>query len=316
MKKELVSLHRSFAKPLDPLANRMPSTIAMPRPDMPLILSVSEASAFLRCRQRWYWSYMARLRSKKDAPLRSIGILVHEILEAYYGKPVAKRTVKRMTKLAHRTCRLTELKALDTASRELVEAMCIGYSAWVNNPQNENSDKNIGLAECYPEDWFEFYLTPDGSIRVRGKIDVVFPSKIFRKTVAHLETKTKSDTNTDTIDMNYQLSFYSWALRQKYPGMKRYMSYYQILRRQKPGPRVKAPLFHREAVERTSDEIDQWVKDTQLVALDFLNARIYPHTMGNCNWDCDFQKPCGLRGDRSALRHIFKTEFYVKEKDK
>src|SRR5260221_9894846 len=108
--------------------------------------------------------------------------------------------------------------------------------------------------------------------------------------------------------MNLQLSVYHWALRQLFPKSRRYIIYYTVLRKQMPGPRVRAELFAREAVERTDEEIDQWADDTRRAVLDMPGAAIYPHYMDNCMWDCDYRNPCLLRGRKDDLKDALKRD--------
>lgn len=271
-----------------------------------MIISASELRDFLRCRVRWHWRYQCRLEPIAGKEALSMGSLVHEITEAWYRLPIKKRGVKSMTRLAKARIRETRLEALDTQARELIEAMCVGYAAWA-----KQEDPSIGLVECFPEDPFELPLTPDGSILVRGRIDNRFKPR--KRVMAMQELKTAGQFRDKGLDTLIQLSTYLWAMRVKYPKNDRYIAYYTEMRKQLPSERVRAPLFQRQEVERTAEEVDQWVLDVQRAALDMLDAAIYPNPNANCSWDCDFQIPCLQRGT-DDLEYTLRTGYRIKEK--
>jgi ATP-dependent helicase/DNAse subunit B len=302
-----VSIHRRKTLPVLPPNDMVPAV--NPTPAHPLIVSVSELSAFLRCRSRWYWSYLAGLRRKTDSrEYRSIGIIVHDTLEQWHGLQPKIRYGKQGRRLIGVFVNVELKKAtgfvLDEKMRVMVRAMVIGYAAWARM-----EDREIGLRECAPEEWFDLPLTKDGSIIVRGKIDNRFEPVTLKRTMAMQEFKTKSKIDFSMIDLNFQLSTYLWALRQKFPKHRRYIAYHTILRRQMPGPRVTAALFSRTMVERTDQEIDRWVRDVQSIAADMVAPRIYPNVQPSCQWDCDFYNPCLLRSEPRDLKFVLKSEY-------
>ena len=306
---QLVSIHKSMPAPL--LGARDRVTLKRkytPTPETPIIISASELRDFLRCRVKHNWRHRLQLVPKEGAPALAMGSLVHGILEAWYGLAPARRTTKTMSKMARIAVRATTPKELSLDDLKLIEAMCVGYAAWA-----PEQDEIIGLVKCNPEEWFEEPLNEEGTILVRGKIDNVFEPSNLKKTLGCLEFKTKGQIRMDVVEMNLQLSVYLWALRRKYPKFKRYIAHYRVLRKQMPGPRVKADLFASEAVERTDNEIDQWAADTARSALDILDGAIYPNPMDACSFDCDFRIPCLLRGNDSDLKHVLKTEYKTKE---
>lgn len=277
-----------------------------PTRERPLIISASELATFLRCRVKWNWRHQVRLEPKKPAEALSMGTLVHEVLEAWYGLTPTLRTPKAMIKLAKRACRTASLP-LSPDDRELAEAMLIGYASWARL-----EDKEIGLRECTPEMEFDEPLTESGLIRVRGRIDTVFAPTTLRKTRACKEFKTRSQFRDDNVEMLLQGTTYHWTLRRLFPKDKHYILHYTELRKQKPSPRVTAPLFQSQPVERSDEEIEQWALDAERIALDMLDAAIYPNPMSNCQYDCDFRNACVLRGSRDLL-HVLKTEYQRKE---
>lgn len=300
-KSKVRSIHYNRRLPVIAAADRIRRP-KRPTPSNPLILSASELRNFLRCRVKWAWSNILRLRSVEPSLPLQFGSAGHKVLERYYG--LERRTLKGMRRVINKTLMELTTEELPTEQYELLKAMCLGYHSW-----SKGRDREIKMQRLEPEKWFDLPLTPDGSIRVRGKIDVVFRARYLKKAMGAFEHKFKGQIKMDALDINLQLSVYLWALRKLYPEAKRYVAWYNVLRKQMPGPRVKADLFAREAVEREGEDIDQWELDTQRAAMDMLDAAIYPNPMDACSWDCDFQVPCLLRGRPDDLRHVMETHF-------
>jgi hypothetical protein len=123
------------------------------------------------------------------------------------------------------------------------------------------------------------------------------------------ETKTKNGISFDMMDMDAQLTTYLWAMWKTYPKYKRYIAWRTVLRRQMPGPRVKAPLFGRESIERTPEDLLLWERDTLRIVRDMLDAAIYPNKNESCKWSCDFYELCLARGSKSDLKNIIAEQF-------
>jgi ATP-dependent helicase/DNAse subunit B len=284
----------------------------------PLILSVSELTSWLRCRLQHHWRHNIGLSMNTTPERLALGTLGHKVMEEFYTLAPAKRTVPAMKKLVKTLVRDTTEKALDANARKLLEAMLIGFAAWrTDDAQCEHTDARMGLEACWPELPFYETITPDGSIVVRGKIDGVFVSTAHKATVGMMETKFNKDIRFDDVDNRLQLSTYLWALRRLFPKAKRYVCYYQILRKQMPSPRVRTPLFHREPVERTHAEIQLFEQDILQQALDLPHGAIYPHYMDSCNWMCDFRMACQQRSEPDDVQYILSTEYTTRaQRDK
>lgn len=297
----------------NPLASHAAYRTDRPTAENPLIVSASELCSFLRCRVQHHWRYQCRIGPKQTPERLAVGTLGHVVMETFYAAPQAKRTVKRMQRIANDLISTCTEKAVSADSRTLLLQMCTGFAAWVRDPARcEHTDAAIGLDTCIPEMEFDLPLVPDGSIRVRGKIDGVFESTTMRHTVGMLESKFLKDIKINDLDNRIQLSLYLWALRQLYPKHKRFISYYQVLRKQAPTPRVRTALFHREPIERTDEEIAQFVTDVGITAMDMLGGAVYPNPMDTCQWSCDFLVPCLQRGSPADLKYILKTGYAVR----
>lgn len=270
-----------------------------PTPANPLILSTSELGDFLRCRLRWNWRYRVGLRRRTVGMEQGVGLLVHQAREVWYREAPKDRTIKRMEKIIQKLLFKSELTLSEDDRRKmhaLAKAMSAGYAEWVLS-KHDRSDAAIGLrqATAHTEDFFSFPLAKDGSVLYRGKMDLRYEPTSLKKTLAGEEAKTRGQISFDMLDLSDQLSAYLANLRHNHPGYKRYIMWRTVLRRQLPGPRVKAALFARESIERTDEEIEVWLRDTRRKAMDILDAAIYPTQTDRCAWDCDFYKLCVLR---------------------
>lgn len=307
MSERLVSIHRLKKPSL--LAAQPRRKAERPTPERPLIISASELGSFLRCRVKHHWEYQCQLEPKTTRVPLVMGRIGHKIIQDFYAQPFKERTPKRMAKIADAEIKLASVKELPLEDKQLLRAMVIGYVEWAQNPDTEYNDMEIGVKECYPEEKFELPLTKDGSIRVHGRLDLRFPSATQKKTLGFLESKFLAQIRVDAVEHKIQNTIYLWAMRTKFPTFKRYKCYYQVLRKQMPGPRVKADLFHREPLERDISEIDQWAEDAQAQAMDMLDGAVYPSPMDSCSWGCDFKIPCLQRGNDGDVKYILKTEF-------
>lgn len=298
------SIHKRRRLPLFAASDRLRKP-KVPTTEDPLIISASELNTFLRCRVKWQWSKVDRLTPNERSEALATGTIGHAILAAWYSIPTDQRDYKAMKKVIAKTFKGTDPRDISVVDLELIKSMCLGYVAWAL-PR----DKELGIRSIKPELPFMLPLTPAKTIWVRGYIDAGFKITSLRRTMGAFEHKFKSQIRISNIELNTQVSLYLWALRQLVPKAKRYITYYQVLRKQKPGPRVRADLFHREPVERTDEEIDQWALDAERACIDMLDAAIYPNPTDACSWDCDYQVPCMLRGRANDLNHVMSTHFY------
>lgn len=279
-----------------------------PTPEQPMIVSISEINSFLRCRLQWNWGKRMGLRSRKVGAPRVNGILVHAGKEGFYGLVRKERTPKRMKAAAKEAfAKVTEVP-ITSKDRELATAMLVGYAEWVTG-NHDKSDRDIGKKKVWPEWEFVIPLVKDKSIMVRGKIDELFEPTIYKGVLAMDETKTKNGIGFDMMDLDSQLTTYLWAMWKQYPDYERYIAWRTVLRRQMPGPRVKAPLFGRESIERTPEDLLLWERDALRIIRDMLDAAIYPTRTESCKWSCDFYELCLARGSKADLKAIIEEQF-------
>lgn len=306
------SMHKNIENP-SLLASMSRREFVRPTPEAPLIISVSELATFLRCRVKHYWDSHCKLEPVATRIPLMTGRVGHVILQEFYDYDYVDRTELRMQKIAKPILRKTDPKQLPLEDKELLEAMCIGYATWNRNKNNDNSDVVLKLRKRRPEKEFILPLDKKKTIYVRGKLDLLFEPRVYKNTLAFLESKFKSTIKVDNIEQKLQITVYHWAMRKEFPRYKRYIAYPQVLRKQMPGPRVKADLFNREEIERNTDEIHQWELDTARAALDMIDGAVYASPMDSCSWSCDFQKPCLLRGNKQDLKYVLRDNYRKKE---
>lgn len=319
------SIHRTELKGPLQGADRMDPPFE-PTPDEPLIVSTSEISQFLRCRLQWNWDKRVGLRSKKVSMPRVNGILVHAAKEELFQLERAERTPETMITAAKRAFKKVKEVPITSKDRELANAMLGGYVRWIRG-HHEHSDRAIGKRRVIPEWQFVLPLVEDGSVLVRGKIDELFEPTIYRRVLAMDETKTKNAISFDMMDMDAQLTTYLWSMWKasetgdlpkpfRNRRYDRFIAWRTVLRRQMPGPRVKAPLFAREPIERTPEELIMWERDTLRVVRDMLDAAIYPTKRESCRYDCDFYELCLARGNKHDLKAIIKEQYTTSTRSK
>lgn len=311
MAEPLVSIHR--ARPRDLLASEG-RWLNAPKPtrQKPLIISASELGTFLRCRVKHHWS--TQLESVQFSEARGIGILAHEIVEAYYRLPIKQRLPLKMLKLAKRMTKHTDMDELSTADRNLIVAMCEGFARWSRAEDNEMNDRAIGLRDVFPEEWFEVPLNKEKTIWVRGKFDLRFRPTNDKHAMALQEVKTRGQFKDEYIENLLQLTVYLYALLRKYPKLERYIVYFTRMRKQMPTARVTAPLFDRQEIDRDREYLIQWAEDASHAALDMLDGSVYPNPMDSCAWMCEFKEACLMRGNPADLKHVLTTQFKPREK--
>lgn len=321
------SMHRPVKITSQMLTLSLPRRLtALPTPDNPMVIHQSELATWLRCRVKWFLRYQLRLIRKGGARNLEMGSIYHHIHESWYTLPPEERGRKAMRQIAKLLAwsptlldehgRPKPVLALSNEDRTLIEAMANSWAIWCKDPANPTNDREIGLdlAERWPEMEFEYPLG-DGSIIVRGRLDMPFKPTIYKGAIACIETKTRSQFRDENLEQMLQGTTYLWAMHKRWPKKKRYSIWFQRSRKQMPGPRVRAALHDRQEITRTEEELVQWEVDTFNACIDMLGAAIYPSPEDSCLFTCDFQGPCILRGNPADVKHVLKHEYIHKEED-
>jgi hypothetical protein len=124
-------------------------------------------------------------------------------------------------------------------------------------------------------------------------------------------------------DMDVQFLGYTWAAqRMSNAGMLQRFGVpkgaqihgvlYNGLRKQKPGPRVTAPLFMRQYIQHSKQELmyfDSWLQD---IYAEMQSPKVYPHPSWKCG-TCPFYTPCLARQRGDDEEYLLRTLYRVKE---
>lgn len=246
------------------------------------------------CRLKWSLGYPKGFRPIKAAIPLELGIGIHEALE-YYHKGDQVGAIEFFASWAEN--RIDQL-GIDATDR-FIEAMTLG------------KQMITGYVEEYADrDDFEVLVTeqtlrhrlpiPDGgtsrytlTVRLDGLVREHETAKLYS-----LEHKTYARLDPKAMEMNQQFTAQIWLGRYMADklGLEDHVHgvIYNGLRKQAPGPRVKAPLFHREKLYRTESEIHTMLYRAYWACREFAqkDLAIYPQPSPiRCSM-CDFRGVC------------------------
>jgi hypothetical protein len=291
-------------------------------------VSYSQLQTWRRCKRRWYLGYVEKLEKTTPTNALWLGVGVHEALDQYYASN------PRDTAVLH--------KAFDEwafAQKDEVEKQIKGLvqEAQIKLDLQKNYELGIEILNNYADfaptnDAFDVIATEamfevpigaeikmyDADNGTLGQVPIYYRGRIDGIVRLHsdnrlylLEHKTAKQFNEQKLILDQQSTSYVWAA-EKIHGQPIAGVYYNILRKQKNGPRVKAPLVYRLTVERSRASIRDWpeqvrmiVKDMELVS----EHGLYYHTPADdCNF-CDFFTICSLIQDEADPQDYIDTYF-------
>lgn len=266
-----------------------------------------------------------------------LGSGIHEALDKYYASNPRNEAILEQ---AFRAWANDQIKEIET---NLIGDV---YADQVRLDIEKNFDLGIAMLENYakfaPENddfdvlqtEFEFDIPLgietklyDAEDAVLGTVPVYYRGRIDGIIRKHdtgnlylLEHKTAKQFNEQRLILDQQATSYMWAGEQVY-GERISGVYYNILRKQADGPRVKNPLVYRLEVERSRASIENFPLQMQMIAHDMALAAeygLYYHTPADdCNW-CAFFTLCSMIQDEADPQdyidmYFKKSEFYEEE---
>lgn len=275
---EASSRKRSGEVHLSPQDNRMVMS------EETIFLRTSERVTYTRCKQKWWWEFIERLKPISVAnPLR-FGDLVHQALAAFY-RPGSPHKVKRGPK-PHLTFKKLYQKQLEehsefgqkTEDEEWVNALDLGIEMLKNYVERYGLDDRYEVVA--PEVSFEIDIFDEDEEYVctyAGTFDAVVRDTQTNE-IGLLEHKTAKSISTGFLTMDEQAGSY-WAYAEDYLREKKVLKpkqhldfiLYNYLRKGKKDDRHQnnkgqylnkdgsvskqqgTPLFHREIIYRTQD---------------------------------------------------------------
>lgn len=279
-------------------------------------ISPSQISA-MDCRLRWHWQYRKGLRRLGVTPALDLGTGIHHALEAHYGRgeDPARAFDEWATK---RTAEIdpswtSDLKAMMDI-RELGLAMINGYvEHYGSNPEAEGfevlaTEKTLSQALVNP-------LTKEQSpyllvARLDGLVRDLETGRLFsleHKTYSRLDTKQfpKDIQFTAQVALGQNLAD-EMGIDDEVVGV-----IYNGLRKQAPGPRVKAALYHRERIYRNQRQIDVFLHHAYHKAQEFYGGELvlYPEPDFFKCQRCEFVEPCNAYMIGDDYRHLLRTSY-------
>ena len=309
-----------------------------------ILVRTSERQSFLTCRQKWYWSYVERLRSPTTDPKLLFGDLVHQSLALYY-KPGRKRGPHP----ARTFERLSEKLADETA-----------ISLWADDEILDFTELGVGMLERYVEHWIEqdkefrilsseqTFQLPIGRLNGKrvwyvGTIDGVWEHMPSTK-IRFLETKTTTAISDSALPMDEQVGAY-WTYGPRWLRNKGILKsgerldgiLYNWLRKALPSEgdydeqgrklnkngevskRQPAPFFARNntfrgdfEAERVKQRVWQEVKDMEAARgnPELVYKNPGPSFFPNCKF-CSFRDMCELHETGNDWVSMLKSETQV-----
>ena len=299
------------------------------------IVRATELSQFRNCPRNWFFTSHNGLNLERRVTNRKLrfGIVMHKALEVMYGGAPADAVISALNAALEE-----EREALDAywsvelnqefeEDRLLANSLMHEYMGWVHS---ENCS--------YPDSEFNFKHTerrvitqlPGTYAYLAVKMDAEAEGRIVGGYwVLEHKTRGKSTnvSNPQEIFMDLQLGAQLWTLSKE--GKRPSGVLFNLIRKQMPGPRVKAPLFARHRATRTAQELRIFeetlfrvyhdMRDTaRRILVDkepFYTLPYNPQTMGVCSWGCPVKDLCGAicRGDDTTL--VIESQLKPRDKD-
>lgn len=269
------------------------------------------------CRRKWNLGYHHGYRPKKAAIPLELGIGLHEALEYHYAGDrtgmvefFRNWSINRGQQLEH------EADDKFWAAMTLGEVMLTGY-------EKEYIDKDNFEVIATEQTLRHRLPTPEGGLsrytltaRLDGLVRDLETGYIYS-----LEHKSYSRLDPRAMEMNQQFTAQIWlgrflaeklGLEERVHGV-----IYNGLRKQAPGPRVKAPLFHRETLYRTDNEIGSMFYRAYWACREFSskNLKIYAQPEPLRCAMCDFREVC-LEMQRGGDWQFLLDTNYTKREDR
>lgn len=293
-------------------------------------VSYTQLQTWRQCRRKWHFQYVDQLKSRETQPAYALylGIAVHEALDAYYD-PASER---KMSTLLNAFEQITETQREEIA-REYAE-----HADIADFLERFDADSSLGAAMVsnygyeapqldhfdvlYTEHQFDLplgiYITVTDSetgkahkvpVNYRGRIDGVIQTEDGR--IRLFEHKTAKNFQDRRLFLDQQATSYIWAAQQMFDlpvdGVL-----YNILRKQRPGPRVKSPLVYRLEADRSMAHIRSFPETVKEIVRDMefaSNAGLYFHNPNeHCVW-CPFFHVCQMIQDAADVGDYLKEYF-------
>lgn len=292
-------------------------------------LHTSELKAFKECRRRWAISEIAHIQPVRPSMALVLGTAIHAAGEAWHGQDDYDAAVEAFH------------NAFDEELKECKENTPWIY-AEVEESVLENIELGLVMLDGYVNHWNpeEFRIAKAGGkplLEVPFSMPVLTPAGkpyknwIYTGTmdgividdygVWILERKTTTRTNPDYLRLDDQNVMYmAYAMKQwpklqdKIRGVK-----YDFWRKQRPGPRVKSPLFFRENIFRNKHEVHNAQRQVFYVTQEIERVTKDPHNLAlptasdTCSWKCSYKPLCMAMNDGTDVATLIEASYCIKQ---
>jgi len=315
-----------------------------------VFIRTSERSTFMRCPQKWEWSYLQRLKPNYTSPPLRFGSLVHDALAEYY-RPNKTAAIKRGPHPAKTFDRLyvAQLEAgmsefgMVDESEVWVDARGLGNAMLTNYIERYGKDQRYRIIA--PELPFQIDIvdpeTGEYLCTYVGTFDAVIED-LETAEIGLFEHKTAASISTGHLPLDEQASSY-WAYAPDWlrsqgilrPDQDLDFILYNFLRKSEKDDRPEnelgqklnqngsvskkqpPPLFHRERVYRgTQDRISlMWRVIHQAREMEMYRdgrLTIYKRPMNGCvgMLGCEFRDMCEVHETGSDWEAIRDSMFH------
>lgn len=185
-----------------------------------ILLRTSERSCFMRCPQKWEWSYNQKLKPNYTSPPLRFGSLIHDALATYYkpGKVMSRRHIKRGPHPAQ-----TFLKLYDAQIDQLEQGMRVRVDEEWMDARPLGEEMMVNYIDLYGRDDKYRIVAPEMPFQIDmndpdtgeylctyvGTFDAVIQN-LETMQIGLFEHKTAASISTDHLSMDEQASSY-WA---------------------------------------------------------------------------------------------------------
>lgn len=280
-----------------------------------LVVSHSDIKAFLTCRRKWAWQYVADFKSpeKRTGPL-ALGNRVHASIEVWYRD--FSDAVAEHERLANEAVKAVEDDPsappweIDQLYKDIVTGRrCVEqHQEWLATTGADMKYEIVGVEKTVEAPIL------GGRITLRGKVDVLFRDiETGFILVNDLKTAAKK-TVREEFERSYQHHVYMAALRISEPSEVVNGAMYTVMYKN-----AKTDPLERFSVPGSTRMADTKLKQIEMICAEMLRsmanietegiAHAYPTPQDACRW-CEFRHPCEVLDESTiAARELLDKNF-------
>lgn len=282
------------------------------------VVEPTEIQTYHVCPRMWAFAYKDKLRRKGVKVNLSVGIAIHDALEAYYtggdaGKAYQATMARELDQMYKDANYTPEQEA------KLEEQLDLGYDlihAYI--PWAEEQDSEYWEEILYTEQ--SFLIPINEHQAVAGRIDMIVRDKWGGVWIVDHKTCSQFPSQTE-LQMDNQFRIYTWASNYLFPDLRPQGVIYNGIRKTNPA-RARTPVFKRENIFHIGKEIHAIergvVYDVGRISTE-RQMDYHPMQPGrHCSWRCSYQMLCKAleesNHDPSVLETLIEQNYEVSER--